>query len=262
MTNKIFEVEEPAECIQTKRLILNNMKKIVLCFFVILTIGCTPDSDEGIDEYLKKDLSLQTEQDSCVVKNEWLNLEYDYVVGGKNEGITTDFFLLVYSNSPNFCQFKKRKGELDEVPFQCLTPNQFGWVIHGLWSESEQAYIKGENDKHPQFCQGDLEKLSLDILKPYLCMSPGTSLLQGEWEKHGACDFDSAKQYFDKTEELYKRFKVPPVTLNAKKAVRWMKDNHSELKDKWLHQTSHEFGICFTTDFEVMSCPRRKRSYK
>ena len=38
-------------------------------------------------------------------------------------------------------------------------------------------------------------------------------------------------------------------------SVKWMKDNNPELNDKWLHQTKHEFGICFTTDFELMSCP-------
>jgi ribonuclease T2 len=88
-------------------------------------------------------------------------------------------------------------------------------------------------------------------------MSPGTKLLQGEWEKHGACDFDTAKDYFNKMQELFNSFNVPPADLDAGRAVRWMKKTHPELKDKWLHLTDHEFGICFTTDFEIMSCPNR-----
>lgn len=221
------------------------MRKIVLLFFMIVNLACTADSNNSV------------EAGDCIVKEEWLNLDYDHNIDYKNQNTPTDFFLLVYSNSPNFCDYKENQGRLDDVPFQCSSPNQFGWVIHGLWGESKDAYVYGKNDEHPRFCQGNLEALSLETLKPYLCMSPGTSLLQGEWEKHGACDFDTAQQYFGKTKALYESFMVPPASLSARNAVIWMKDNHPELQDKWLHQTRHEFGVCFTTDFEPMSCPRR-----
>lgn len=232
------------------------MKQIALLFFVFTSIGCTPEKNINVDEFQHQELSSFVAEE-CVVKEEWLNLEYDHNVDYKNPNIPTDFFLLVYSNSPNFCEYKESQGKLDEVPFQCTSPNQFSWVIHGLWGESRKAYITGEKEKHPRFCQGNLEPLSLEILKPYLCMSPGTSLLQGEWEKHGACDFDTAQLYFEKAKELYKSFGVPSASLTAKNAVKWMKNNHPELKEKWLHQTKHEFGVCFTTDFEIMSCPRK-----
>lgn len=200
----------------------------------------------------------KTAHNNCIVKDEWLNKNYDHKIDYKNPEIKTDFFLLVYSNSPGFCAHMARNGRVNETPFQCNTPNNFGWVIHGLWGESKSAYLNGHNDKHPRFCKGDLPALSLDVIKPYLCMSPGTKLLQGEWEKHGACDFNSADEYFSKTKELYESFSLPPKELKSKAAMQWMKKNNPELKDKWMHLSSHEFGICFSTNFDVISCPRKQ----
>ncbi|MBW1616840.1 MAG: ribonuclease [Deltaproteobacteria bacterium] len=192
---------------------------------------------------------------NCLVKERWLIKNYDYKVKYYEiNNIPTDFFLLVYSNSDNFCRYQKRRGNIFDYYFQCLSPNEFGWVIHGLWGESEWAYVTGRN-KHPRCCKGDLEPVPIRVMKPYLCMSPGTKLLQGEWEKHGACDFDTAEDYFEKTLELYERFETPPVEISAKQAVRWMKKNNPKLKYKRLYLTRHEFGICFDTNFNLISCP-------
>ncbi|KXF83547.1 ribonuclease T2 family protein [Enterovibrio coralii] len=135
---------------------------------------------------------------SCDVDSALLNYRYDNRLDYQNKDTPTDFFLLVYSNSPRFCEYMERKGREGSVEFQCESDNDFGWVIHGLWGESEKAYKTGNNKGHPRFCKGDLKPLPIDTIKPYLCMSPGTKLLQGQWEKHGACDFDSAEEYFDK----------------------------------------------------------------
>ncbi len=230
------------------------MKNTFLLILIIIAIGCTQDNQIAIGSSSKSGLSSSSQHVSCDVKEEWLNLEYDHGIDYIND-IPTDFFLLVYSNSPRFCEYMKSENRLDEVPFQCTSPNEFGWVIHGLWGESKSAYISGQYKKHPRFCRGDLKLLRLDSIIPYLCMSPGTRLLQGEWEKHGSCDFNTAKDYFSKTQELYELFKIPPANLDSRSAVQWMKNNNSELKDKLLHLTNHEFGICFTPDFEVKSCP-------
>ncbi|HEY5763766.1 MAG TPA: hypothetical protein VIS73_11220 [Rhodocyclaceae bacterium] len=201
--------------------------------------------------------SAQVTGSACVIDERWLQHDYDHAVDYANPGVRTDFFLLVYSHSPSFCQRMAERGRHDETLLQCRSPNRFGWVIHGLWGESESAYRRREDRSHPRFCKGDLPPLPLEAIKPYLCMSPGTRLLQGQWEKHGACDFDSAGAYFDKTKALFERFPVPPGELKAGAAVSWMKDNSPALRDKWLHRSGDEFGICFSTAFEVISCPRR-----
>lgn len=193
----------------------------------------------------------------CVIPEKFPEQTWDVHVDSAKPDVKTDFFLLVYSNSPIFCADKKRAGQIKDVRFQCESENKFGWVIHGLWAESESAYINNKPMGHPRFCKGDLPQLDLSVLKPYLCMSPGAKLLQGEWEKHGACDFKTADEYFAKSLDLYNRFKVPPVELKAKPAMNWMKENNPELKDKWLHQSGKEFGICFDKSFSPISCPKK-----
>ncbi|CAG9001109.1 MAG: hypothetical protein CENE_03125 [Candidatus Celerinatantimonas neptuna] len=198
-------------------------------------------------------------QAQCVVNDQWLNRNYDQHIDYSNPNVQTDFFLLVFSNSPQFCKKEQQSGAIENFRFQCESPNHFGWVIHGLWGNSREAFISGNIRSQPRFCQGDLPKVPLSELKPYLCMSPGTKLLQGEWEKHGACDFSSAKAYFSKEKELYQRFKLPSADVNAKTAVRWMRDNNPVLADKWLYRRGSEFGICFDRSFNVISCPKQSR---
>ena len=222
------------------------MKKIILSVLILLTINYASN----------KPFSTCNVEN---IKDEWLNKNYDHKMRNSNQDVETDFFLLVYSNSPKFCKFMKKRRKLKEVPLQCSSSIKFGWVIHGLWAESESAYINNKNREHPRFCQGDLDALELEIMKPYLCMSPGTKLLQGEWEKHGACDFNHAQNYFKKTLELSQQFKVPPSSFNTKKATKWMKRNNSQLKNKRLYRTRHEFGICFNKNFNLISCPKKNR---
>ncbi|MFM2483765.1 ribonuclease T2 family protein [Celerinatantimonas yamalensis] len=192
----------------------------------------------------------------CVINEQALNYHYDQHVDYSNPNIPTDFFMLMYSNSPQFCQ---KHGKSSQYNFQCHSENAFGWVIHGLWGDSTAAYLSGDIRQHPRFCRGDLPKVPLATLKPYLCMSPGTALLQGEWEKHGACDFPSARAYYQQEQQLYQRFKVAPGQLNSAQAVRWMKRHNPVLADKRLHRQGSEFGICFNRQFAVISCPKRRK---
>ncbi|WP_321277286.1 ribonuclease T2 family protein [Thiomicrorhabdus indica] len=198
-------------------------------------------------------------KETCSIQQKWLNLNYDHSIDYQNKNVSTDFFLLMFSNSKRFCEHMQRKAQTDKVPFQCESPNQFGWVVHGLWSENQTAYVNGDKKGHPRFCKGDLPKVELSKMEPYLCMSPGTRLLQGEWEKHGACDFPTFNAYYQKTLELYQRFKMPPVHLKSKPAMLWMKKQHPELKNTWMHLTRNEFGICFDKQFNVMNCPKTRR---
>jgi len=230
------------------------MKRMVFVIVVLFAFGCTPNSQVALIDLTKAVQIHPSRPETCVVNKEWLNLQYDHKIDYINN-IPTDFFLLVYSNSPTFCDFLKREGRLNDAPFQCKSPNKFGWVIHGLWGESLTAYLNNDNKKHPRFCKGDLDPLSIELMLPYLCMSPGTKLLQGEWEKHGACDFDNATIYFEKTLALFNLFKLPPPDYDVKNAVEWMKNNNQSLGNMRFHVTETEFGICFSKDFEVISCP-------
>lgn len=198
--------------------------------------------------------------DSCTINEAWLHEDYNDRKAGRPNDIGTDFFLLVFSNSPSFCAYQKRKGHLNDVPFQCMKPsidvNDFGWVVHGLWAESLVAYKNNDHAGHPSYCKGDVPALTFEEMKPYLCTSPGSSLLQNEWEKHGACDFNTPTEYYNKMLELRGKFKLPSANLNVQQSLSFMKRRNPELQNIRLHKTNHEFGICFTTEFELKNCPR------
>ena len=86
------------------------------------------------------------------------------------------------------------------------------------------------SDGSSTFCKGDLPALSKDLLARYLVISPGEQLLQGEWEKHGSCAFDSAQQYFAKEQELFSSLKLPNQHLSRNELFRWMKQHNPQLK--------------------------------
>ena len=76
-----------------------------------------------------------------------------------------------------------------------------------------------KTDLHPRYCKGNLPKLAPAEILPYMCMQPGEALLQGEWEKHGACDFGTAKEYFEKERELFQALKLPDTSMDEERAV-------------------------------------------
>ena len=232
---------------------IKRLPPFLAALLLVAACDATPPASPPTDPAIASASSTT----DCVVDDQWLRRDYDHAVDYANPEVETDFFLLVYSHSPSFCRRMAERDRLDEAPLQCRSSKRFGWVIHGLWGESESAYVRREERRHPRFCKGDLPPVPVAVMKPYLCMSPGTRLLQGQWEKHGACDFDSATEYFGRTKELFERFPVPPAELKAGAAVRWMKDNSPALRNKWLHRSGDEFGICFSTGFEVISCPKR-----
>lgn len=233
------------------------MKKTVLSVLAGLSLACAATAQSAATSPPAPASEPIGAAAKCVIPDKFPEQIWDVHIDTAKPDVKTDFFLLVYSHSPSFCDGKKKKKESHEVRFQCESENKFGWVIHGLWAESEPAYINNKYMDHPRFCKGDLPQLDFSVLKPYLCMSPGAKLLQGEWEKHGVCAFKTADEYFAKALELYNRFQVPPANLKKKDAMNWMKENNPELKDKWLHQSGSEIGICFDKSFNPISCPKK-----
>ncbi|WP_295890945.1 hypothetical protein [uncultured Vibrio sp.] len=194
---------------------------------------------------------------TCNVDMSMLNLNYDAVMTDtdvSNHG-ETDLFILVYSNSPRFCKYAESQGFADKIKFQCESENDFGWVLHGLWAENKQMFIEKKKDGHPRWCKGDLEMESIETLVPYICMSPGTALLQGEWEKHGACDFESAEQYFSMAKKLHDELNLPPKETDTSQAIKWMVDNNQLITIDNIVNMNHEFAICYSKSFNLMNCP-------
>ncbi|TCP93219.1 ribonuclease T2 [Cricetibacter osteomyelitidis] len=175
---------------------------------------------------------------------------------GQNKNAKTDYYMLALSWSPGFCDMQRKQNGNRLPPssqYQCGTKNQFGWVIHGLWPQNANA--KSVSD-HPRFCQGDLPPLNENLLKHYLSESPGAKLLQGEWEKHGACAFDSAEQYFEKQRELYRTLVLPKNEMSRSELFKWMKKHNKQLTNRYLRASHNELFICYNKNWQTMDCPK------
>lgn len=175
---------------------------------------------------------------------------------GQNKHAPVDYYMLALSWSPSFCETQRNKNN-GEVPkhlaFQCNQAAQLGWVIHGLWPQAANARSASD---HPRFCQGDLPKLPEDLIKQYMPESPGANLLQGQWEKHGACAFNNAGDYFAKQKQLFRSLNLPGQELSRKELFAWMKKFNSQLKDAYLGASKNELYICYDKSWNVMDCPR------
>ena len=213
-----------------------------------------PKSAVQNEKVLPSQSKNSTKTDRTLTADYDVSLAEDNI--GQNRNAPVDYYMLALSWSPAFCQeqFDKFGGDLpSSAQYQCATKRQFGWVVHGLWPQN--AHAKDVAD-HPRFCQGDLPPVPQNVLDKYLAMSPGEKLLQGEWEKHGACAFNSAESYFSKMQQLYQSLNLPPENPNKKALFRWMKDNNPELRNLFLGASRTELYICYDLKFNPIDCPR------
>lgn len=190
---------------------------------------------------------------------------YDYVMKndpiGQNKRAPIHYYTFVLSWSPAFCsKQRERYGENlpNSLQYQCGLTQQFGWVIHGLWPQNERARRVSDQ---PRFCKGDLPMVKQEVIEQFLPESPSASLLQGEWEKHGACAFDSAVKYFEKQRELYRTLKLPTYELNRTELFHWLRKNNPQLKDVYLGSTRNGLFICYDLKWNVIDCPRSRTGY-
>ncbi|MDH2998919.1 ribonuclease [Pasteurellaceae bacterium LFhippo2] len=185
---------------------------------------------------------------------------YDTVMAndnlGQNKNADVDYYMLALSWSPSFCEIQRKKydgGMPKHLQYQCGSGQQFGWVIHGLWPQSASARNPSQ---HPRFCRGDLPPVPEALIKSYMIESPGASLLQGQWEKHGACAFDNAAEYFAKQRELYLDLKLPSQDLNRKELFQWMRQNNAHIGNAYLRASKNELYVCYDKNWKVMDCQK------
>lgn len=185
---------------------------------------------------------------------------YDTVMAkdnlGQNKKAGVDYYQLALSWSPSFCDLQKRKNDGDtpkHLKYQCDQAEQFGWVIHGLWPQAEAARSPAD---HPRFCRGDLPPVPENLIKQYMPESPGANLLQGQWEKHGACAFEDAESYFAKQKELFMGLTLPTEPMDRKALFSWLKKHNPQLNNAYLGATKTELYICYDKQWNVIDCPR------
>ncbi len=240
-----------------------NKKKIVSGITsIVIALGVMLFSNKDsllAKSYNKTNSNMKTTQNS---NKEYSNKKADYDTDmsrdkyGQHKA-SVDYYMLALSWSPGFCEYKKKAthGNLPRgLKYQCSNPHKFGWVIHGLWPQNRSAR---QIDQHPRFCQGDLSPVDERIIEKYMKESPGKALLQAEWEKHGACAFKKAQDYFNMQKALYNDLKLPKRKLNRKALFRWMKDNNPKLRSVYLGASRNELYICYNKKWQPINCPKR-----
>lgn len=125
----------------------------------------------------------------------------------RNPAITG--YLLAMSWSPQHCAgVRNPKGARDR--FQCSGENgRFGWVLHGLWPETDGS-------GYPQWCR-PAKIVPQVVLRKHMCMTPSVQLLQHEWAKHGTCMSPRPDAYFRAAEILFGAVRFPDMKALAAK---------------------------------------------
>ncbi|AHE54914.1 ribonuclease T2 family protein [Sphingomonas sanxanigenens] len=111
-----------------------------------------------------------------------------------------DGYLLAMSWSPEYCRTRKDSAA-DRL--QCGRANRFGFVLHGLWPESDRG---GD----PRWCS-PAGALPADLVRRHLCDTPSVQLMQREWAKHGTCAARSPAGYFQAASMLYRAVRFPDM---------------------------------------------------
>lgn len=189
-----------------------------------------------------------------------LSLSYDSKMSedkiGQNKQAPVDYYMLALSWSPAFCEAQRHKNQGDipqHLVYQCANNQNFGWVIHGLWPQNAKARSV---EDHPRYCQGDLPQVPPKVIEQYLPESPGAALLQGEWEKHGSCAFESAESYFAKQKALFYSLKLPAKNLRRNDLFQWMRKHNPHLRGVYLGASQTELYVCYDKKWQVMDCPK------
>ncbi|BBA35660.1 ribonuclease T2 family protein [Methylocaldum marinum] len=106
------------------------------------------------------------------------------------------YYALALSWSPEFC--RTHPGLRDEP--QCRENRSF--IVHGLWPQCE-------NDA-PRDCRNGGRQDRIDNRRIHAFM-PSDYLIRHEWKAHGTCTALPRSEYFELTETLYRKLKLPSL---------------------------------------------------
>lgn len=108
-----------------------------------------------------------------------------------------DLYVLALSWSPGFCASGGSSRDRD----QCRAGSDFGFVVHGLWPQSERSY--------PTYCQPEGRSPLRSDLDPVRSVMPSAGLARYEWKKHGTCSGLPPARYFASMADVFSRIRIP-----------------------------------------------------
>lgn len=121
-----------------------------------------------------------------------------------------DFYVLALSWSPGFCETSgSRHGRK-----QCETGSGLGFVVHGLWPQTEQGY--------PSFCEPSGRFAPRAAVEEASGLFPDDNLARYQWRKHGTCTGESPSGYFRAVQRAKERVRIPDTIAAQRNDARVM----------------------------------------
>lgn len=170
-------------------------------------------------------------------------------------GVTTAYYLLAISWTPQWCRTLGQKGT--EQPVECAKP--LGFTLHGLWPN-------GAAPPYPRYCR-PVGGLDAGLVRRMYCRTPSAELLQHEWQAHGACAWPNAAAYFADSARLFDHVVLPKVeaiptgelTAGAVRAAFIAKNPWLRRETVFVATTKGEdlteVRLCYGLNYRPAACP-------
>jgi ribonuclease T2 len=181
----------------------------------------------------------------------------------KNQPGRFDFYLLVLSWSPSFCEASAERGQNRRQDPQC-GGRPFAFVVHGLWPQYEHGF--------PAFCEKPAPRIDRALIDRALDMMPSPGLVIHEWRRHGTCSGMPAAAYFDNVRKARAKVTIPAAYLELEKpamvapgavADAFFKANTGLSQSSFAVECDNkrlsEVRICLNKDLSFRDCPEVTR---
>ncbi|UJR10376.1 hypothetical protein I4U23_014581 [Adineta vaga] len=185
----------------------------------------------------------------------WKSRDHEW----SNTNARTDYLVLSLSWSPSFCASLSTAARNRE--FQCTRSDSFGLIVHGLWPQKSGTTSFRDQ---PRNCRDD-QQLSTSLIKRFYCLIPDEDLMQGEWEKHGSCYFETPMEYFTTIERLYNQLNIPDIRAIRNPTYTSIKNAFLALNSPKLFASAiyvrmdqqgqlDEIRFCYDLNYRFISC--------
>ena len=171
------------------------------------------------------------------------------------KGVTNAVYLVALNWTPQWCVTGGSGASAKQM--ECSQP--FGFTLHGLWPN-------GVAKPYPRYCNG-VGGLDAATVRQMFCRTPSPTLLQHEWQAHGACGWTDPKAYFAQAARLYDRLVMPKIeaiapdrlTAGAIRAAFIAKNPAFAPGDIYVQTTRAEelaeVRLCYDLTFKPTACP-------
>jgi ribonuclease T2 len=179
---------------------------------------------------------------------------------GSSNAARFDYYLMSLSWSPSYCLTHP-----NEVP-QCGSKG-FGFVLHGLWPQNRDGSWQQHCGTHVAPDTATIEHT--------LAFMPSRSLIEHEWQTHGACTGLDPKTYFGLADRAFASVTIPqalkaprsPPALSAAEVVQAFTRTNPGLDGSMLSVVCHdgselvEVRVCLGKDsLAPQACGGRVRN--